>query len=56
MLSGPGRVSHEKAVEVSNERYDAFDERRKQDEARLADEADLEELRRIEEEVKKRGR
>ena len=55
VLSGPGRVSHEKAVEVSNERYDAFDERRKQEEARLADEADMAELRRIEEEAKKRG-
>ena len=55
VLSGPGRVSHEKAVEVSNERYDAFDERRKQEEARLADEADMAELRRIEEEAKRRG-
>ena len=54
VLSGPGHVSHEKAVEVSNERYDAFDERRKQEEARLADEADMAELRRIEEEAKKR--
>ena len=48
-------MSHEKAVEVSNERYDAFDERRKQEEDRLADEADMAELRRIEEEAKKRG-
>ena len=55
VLSGPGRVSHEKAVEVSNERYDAFDERRKQEEARLADEADMAELRRIEEEATRRG-
>ena len=55
VLSGPGHISHEKAVEVSNERYDAFDERRKQEEARLADEADMAELRRIEEEAKKRG-
>ena len=56
VLSGSGRVSHEKAVEVSNERYDAFDERRKQEEARLADEADMAELRRIEEEAKRHRR
>ena len=55
VLSGPGRVSHEKAVEVSNERYDTFDERRKQEDARLADEADMAEHRRIEEEAKRRG-
>ena len=54
VLTGPGHVGHEKAVEVSNERYDAFDERRKQEEARLADEADMAELRKIEEEAKKR--
>ena len=55
VLSGLGRVSHEKAVEVSSVRYDAFDERRKQEEACLADEADMAELRRIEEEDKRRG-
>lgn len=56
VLSGPGRVSHEKAIEVSSARYDSFDERRKQEEARIADEADMEELRKIEEEAKRRGR
>lgn len=54
VLAGPGGVSHEKAVEVSSLRYDEFDCRRKKEEARLADEADMEELKRIEEEAKKR--
>ncbi len=54
VLHGPGPVSHEKAVEVSSERYEEFDGLRKREEARLADEADLEELKRIEDEAKKR--
>ena len=53
VLHGSGSVSHEKAVEVSTERYEEFNDRRKKEEARLADEADLEELRRIEDEAKK---
>jgi len=55
VLSGPGRVSHDEAVKVSDERYDEFDVRRKQEEARLADEADLQELLKIEEEAKNRS-
>lgn len=54
VLRGAGLVSHEKAVEVSSERYEEFDRLRKRDEARLADEADLEELKRIESAAKKR--
>ena len=54
VLHGQGVVSHEKAVEVSSERYAEFDAVRKVEEARLADEADLEELKRIEDEAKKR--
>ena len=54
VLHGQGVVSHEKAVEVSFERYAEFDAVRKEEEARLADEADLEELKRIEDEAKKR--
>ena len=54
VLHGQGVVSHEKAVEVSSERYAEFDAVRKEEEARLADEADLEELKRIEDEAKKR--
>ena len=54
VLHGSGLVSHEKAIEVSSERYDEFDKLRKSDEARVADEADLEELKRIEAMAKKR--
>lgn len=54
VLHGSGLVSHEKAVEVSSERYDEFDAIRKREDARLADDADLEELKRIEYEAKKR--
>jgi len=54
VLSGPGRVSHEQAVKATDERYDEFDDRRKKEEARLADEADLQELLKIEEEAKMR--
>ena len=54
VLHGPGSVSHETAVEVTSERYAKFDALRKKEDARLADEADLEELRRIEKEAKKR--
>ena len=38
------------------ERYEAFDDMRRKKEARLADEADMEELRRIEDEAKRRGK
>lgn len=40
----------------SAERYEAFDDIRRKEEARLADETDMEELRRIEDEVKRRGK
>ena len=53
VLHGQGLVSHEQAVEISSERYEEFDAVRKKEEARLADEADLNELKRIEDEVKK---
>ena len=53
VLHGQGLVSHEQAVEISSERYEKFDAVRKKEEARLADEADLDELKRIEDEVKK---
>ena len=54
VLHGQGLFSHEQAVEISSERYEEFDAVRKKEEARLADEADLDELKRIEDEVKKR--
>ena len=56
VLHGSGTVSHEEAGAVSAERYEAFDDIRRKEEARLADEADMEELRRIEDEAKRRGK
>ena len=56
VLHGSGTVSHEEAVAVSAERYEEFDDIRRKEEARLADEADMEELRRIEDEAKRRGK
>ena len=53
LLDGPGLASHDEAIRVSSERYEVFDALRRQEEARLADEADLEELLRLEEELKK---
>lgn len=41
VLQGPGRVTHEQAVEVATARYKEFDQLRKTQEAQLADEADL---------------
>lgn len=41
VLQGPGRVTHEQAVEVVTARYKEFDQLRKTQEAQLADEADL---------------
>lgn len=53
VLRGPGRISREEAQETAAERYEEFDAWRRKEEARLADEADLEELRRIEETTKR---
>lgn len=53
VLHGPGNIRHEEAVEISSERYQEFDTLRKKKEAQLADEADLEELQRIEDEARK---
>ena len=54
VLQDSGTVSHDTAVEISSKRYEEFDRWRKIEEARLADESDLEELERIEEKVKHR--
>ena len=56
VLHGSRTVSHEEAVAVSAERYEEFDDIRRKEEARLADEADMEELRRSEDEAKRRGK
>lgn len=39
VLHSPGSVSHEEAVAVSAERYEAFDNMRRKEAARLAGEA-----------------
>ena len=54
VLQGAGRVSREEALETAVERYEEFNGWRRKEEARLADEADLEALRRIEETAKTR--
>ena len=56
VLHGLGTISYEEAVAVSAERYEAFDDIRRKEEARLADEAEMEELLRIEDEAKRRGK
>ena len=53
VLQGAGSVRHEEAQETAAERYEEFDGWRRREEARLADEEDMEELRRIEEAAKK---
>lgn len=54
VLHGAGCVSHEEAMETASDRYAAFEASRRREEARLADEADMEELRRIEEAARRR--
>jgi len=53
VLQGAGSVRHEEAQETAAERYEEFDGWRRREEARFADEEDMEELRRIEEAAKK---
>lgn len=56
VLKGSGRVSHETALNIVLQRYETFDQQRKIVEAQLADEADLMELKLLEEAVKTRKR
>ena len=56
VLKGCGRVSHEAALDIVQQRYALFDQQRKREEARLADEADLAELQLLEDAVKTRKR
>ncbi len=53
VLHGAGRTTREEAQETAEERYEAFDVLRRREEARLADEADMAELLRIEEAAKR---
>lgn len=52
ILQGAGSVSRENMEKVAHQRYEAFDQKRRTEEARLADEEDLKELEQLEEKVK----
>ena len=54
LLKSAGSVSHEQMEAAASERYLAFDEQRKQQEARAADAADAAELAAIESKIKRR--
>ena len=54
LLKSAGSVSHEQMEAATSERYLAFDEQRKQQEARAADAADAAELAAIENKIKRR--
>jgi hypothetical protein len=54
LLKSAGPVSHEQMEAATSERYLAFDEQRKQQEARAADAADAAELAAIENKIKRR--
>jgi len=54
VLDGPGRVSHDAMQRIAHERYEAFDQNRREAEARAADEEDLRQLEQIEDEIKRK--
>ena len=54
LLKSAGSVSHDQMEAATSERYLAFDEQRKQQEARDADAADAAELAAIENKIKRR--
>nr|WP_284048061.1 virulence RhuM family protein [Marinobacter sp. ATCH36] len=56
ILQGTGSVSHDRMEKIAHQRYDEFDQKRKANEARLADEEDLKELEQLEEQVKRQAR
>lgn len=56
VLRGKGSVSADQMNKITRERYELFDERRKKEEARLADEEDLKRLKDLEEQIKKNKR
>ncbi|UDL06596.1 virulence RhuM family protein [Marinobacter sp. CA1] len=53
ILQGAGSVSHDRMEKIAHQRYDEFDQKRKANEARLADEEDLKELEQLEDQVKR---
>jgi hypothetical protein len=56
ILEGAGSVSRENMEKIAHQRYDEFDQKRKTNEARLADEEDLKELEQLEDQVKRQAR
>lgn len=54
VLDGPGRVSHEDMKRVAHERYEAFDQNRRDAEAKEADAEDLRQLEQLEDEIKRK--
>lgn len=54
VLAGPGSVSHDDAVRIAGERYDAFDADRRTAAAAAADAEDLREIEELEKELKEK--
>ncbi|MFZ1729980.1 MAG: virulence RhuM family protein [Bacteroidota bacterium] len=52
ILEGPGAISREAMKQIAHERYETFDEHRRSEEVRLADEADLREIEELEKQFK----
>ncbi|MFA7241953.1 MAG: virulence RhuM family protein [Sulfuricellaceae bacterium] len=55
LLQGAGSVSHEGMVRIAHERYEAFDAKRRGEEARLADAEDMKILEQVERAVSGKG-
>lgn len=55
ILEGAGSISRDNMEQVAHQRYDAFDQKRKATEARLADEEDFKELEQLEDQVKRQA-
>lgn len=55
LLQGGGAISREKMIQVAHERYEAFDAKRRGEEARLADAEDIRELEQIEQALGQKG-
>ena len=52
LLQGAGKVSHERMEQIAHERYAEFDAKRRESEAKTADESDIKELEEIEKQTK----
>ena len=53
VLGGAGSITSEEMKRIANERYEMFDQQRRTNEARLADDADLREIEELEKQIKK---